>query len=266
MKKILVFCLLICGISLIGTSCKNDNSPKGNVDNDHKGGNDSGSFSGNAVTSETVTSVSQIKSGINKFDINPNQIPFNIYCINTENSITQTFLTTNCWIIDAADAAGNNSFLMTPATVKSTGITIADKSILFQQDNTGLCPQACDIVGLLGNISNPTQLSYTSAGAKNVNTLISNFVTNQSQAYNAYQINPQVINKIFTDKPTINISYIIMYVFANNKDTAILYQGYNYDEDDDEIIGTTKTYMDPSPSFFQSVTVTTSSVNATTLR
>jgi len=266
MKKILVFCLLICGFSLIGTSCKNDNSPKGNVDNDHKGGNDSGSFSGNAVTSETVTSVSQIKSGINKFDINPNQIPFNIYCINTENSITQTFLTTNCWIIDAADDAGNNSFLMTPATVKSTGITIADKSILFQQDNTGLCPQACDIVGLLGNISNPTQLSYTSAGAKNVNKLISNFVTNQSQAYNAYQINPQVINKIFTDKPTINISYIIMYVFANNKDTAILYQGYNYDEDDEEIIGTTKTYMDPSPSFFQSVTVTTSSVTATTLR
>lgn len=252
MKKVFVFCLLICVISLIGTGC----------DNDHKGSKDNGSGA-TSVTSATGTAIG---GGVTKFDIKPEQIPFNIYCINTENSITQTFLTTNCWIIDAADAAGNNSFLMTPATVKSTGITIADKSILFQQDNTGLCPQACDIVGLLGNIKNPTQLSYTSAGAKSVNTLISNFVTNQSQAYNAYQINPQVINKIFTDKPTINISYIVMYVFANNKDTAILYQGYNYDEDDDEIVGTTKTYMDPSPSFFQSVTVTTSSVTATTLR
>jgi hypothetical protein len=180
--------------------------------------------------------------------VTSDQLPFNIYCINADEVGGQSFLTSanNCWVVAGQDTKGVVSFFLTPATASAGVLTIASGSTLFQQNVTGLCPQACDIVALLGS-DNPGSLTYSNPASATVNASVAAFAAQNSNSFNAYQINAGIINNIYKDNP--NTTVILMYTMAENNFAVIFYQGFVFDADpgDGGLTATSKTYLDPNP-------------------
>ncbi len=135
-------------------------------------------------------------------------IPFKIYCLNAGNlGWSQATNFANYILIDGIQN-NENCFVIT-----TTNTAVADGSPItigtpYVQDYTGLCPDACDIDGLLGS-DNITANVQAATAAVYINA----YQNANNGLYNYTALNATLLHQLFVDAPNM-VDVILVHVYA----------------------------------------------------
>jgi len=154
-------------------------------------------------------------------------------------------------------ASGLTSFFIVPGTIADNRLTIgavAPNNMAWFQDNSGLCPNNCDISDLCLNLDHAFGFTYANMNTQVKNTTVTSYVTGFTNHIgagykNAIKINVNIMQSLYNDAKSAddNLYTILLYVNAADQ---IIYQGF----DEDGYI-CTGVYYDATPNEIWTVTL-----------